>query len=231
MSLERVFWFLLTISLLGDTGASKAAQGEQREDGQSGQSIRGGWLPLFDGKSLGKWKIADKHFFEDHGEVHVKDGAIHLGKGKPATGIRRTDKFPRSNYEIILRAQRTSGDDFFCGLTVPIGNSYVTLIVGGWGGGLIGLSNMDGESAADNITTDHFDFENGKWYQIRLRVSDDRIQAWIDKEQVVDQERAGHTFSIWWEQEPVRPLGIATWDTASVIREIYFRSIEPSGTR
>jgi hypothetical protein len=27
-------------------------------------------------------------------------------------------------------------------------------------------------------------------------------------------------FSIWWEQEPARPLGIATWNTSAALRNI-----------
>ena len=63
---------------------------------------------------------------------------------QPATGIRSTAVIPKSNYEIRLEAKRTDGNDFFCGLTFPVQEGFATLIVGGWGGGVTGISNIDG---------------------------------------------------------------------------------------
>ena len=41
------------------------------------------WKSLFDGKSLGEWKITDNFDFENHGKIEVKDGTIAIGPGKP----------------------------------------------------------------------------------------------------------------------------------------------------
>ena len=124
------------------------------------------------------------------------------------------------NYEITLEAQRFEGRDFFCGLTFPVADSYCTLIVGGWGGGIMGLSNVDGASAAENATTLWREFNNQQWYKIRLRVSDDEILVWLDDKRVIKQEVPEREFKIWWEMEPIRPLGIATWYTGSKIRNL-----------
>ena len=51
-----------------------------------------------------------------------------------------TNEIPKINYEVALDAMRVSGSDFFCGLTVPVNDSFCSLIVGGWGGGLGGVS-------------------------------------------------------------------------------------------
>lgn len=180
---------------------------------------------LFDGKKLGKWDVVKKYDFESHGPIKVKDGAIDIGAGSPASGIRWTGKLPRIDYEISLEAKRTTGSDFFCGLTFPINKSYCSLIIGGWGGSIIGLSNIDGSAASENESCTVGEFENNHWYKIRLRVSAAKIEVWIDKEKVIDQPTADHKFTIWWEQEPLRPLGIATWETGSAVKNIRLKRL------
>jgi hypothetical protein len=175
---------------------------------------------LFDGKTLTGWKIADSLAFDAHGEVRVRDGKIELAAGSPATGIVWAGQPPRQNYELSLEAMRTDGSDFFCGLTFPVGKEYCSLIIGGWGGGLVGLSNIDSIAANENQTTNHQEFEDNKWYRVRLRVVTGRIDVWIDDRQMIELETADRKFDIWWEQEPMRPLGIATWYTAAAVRNI-----------
>ncbi|MCE9544025.1 MAG: DUF1080 domain-containing protein, partial [Planctomycetia bacterium] len=110
---------------------------------------------LFDGKTLAGWKTADEVEFTRHGKVEVHDGAIQLAAGDPATGVVRTDTPPTDSYELTLSAKRTEGQDFFCGLTFPVGKESCSLIVGGWGGQVVGLSNVDGAAADENQTTVH----------------------------------------------------------------------------
>lgn len=186
-----------------------------------------GVVQLFDGKSLAGWRVVEKFVFEDHGQVEVKDGQLHLGQGAPATGISWTGKRFPVNYEISLEAQRVKGNDFFCGLTVPYQDSHLSLIIGGWGGGVVGISNVDDLSAAENETTTYHEFKQNRWYRLRLRVAESRIQAWIDDEEAVDLEVGDHKFSIWWEQEPIRPFGLATWNTGAVFRNIRMRKLSP----
>lgn len=186
---------------------------------------------LFDSKSLTGWRIADKFDFNGHGEVSVRNGQIEMATGQPQTGISRTDKPPRVNYEITLEAMRTAGFDFFCGLTFPVKDEYCTLICGGWSGSTVGLSNVDGSSANENDTTTFVEFKNDKWYRIRLRVTEDRIDVWIDDEHMIELETEGRKFNIWWEQEPMRPLGIANWYSGSALRNIKLRRLEPAESK
>jgi len=180
---------------------------------------------LFDGKTLTGWKIADKFTFDAHGDVRVRDGKIELAAGSPATGIVWAGQPPRRDYELSLEAMRTDGSDFFCGVTFPVGKEYCSLIIGGWGGGLVGLSNVDSIAANENETTNYQEFEENKWYRIRLRVVTGRIDVWIDNQQVIKLETANRGFDIWWEQEPMRPLGIATWYTGAAFRDISIRRL------
>ena len=178
-------------------------------------------VAIFDGKSLTGWKAATENMYEKPGKLSVKDAAIVMPQGTIATGIVYAKKdFPLTNYEVSLEARRTKGSDFFCGMTFPVGKEYCTLICGGWGGGTVGLSNVDDFSADENETTSYIEFKNGQWYQIRLRVTDAKIEAWIDKEKIVDLQRKDKKFAIWWEQEPLRPFGIGNWGTSSELRKL-----------
>jgi hypothetical protein len=179
---------------------------------------------LFDGKSLGNWKATD--FSGKAGAITVADGAIRIAKGEPMSGITWSHEPPaRMNYEIELEAMRTEGNDFFCGLTFPVGESPCTLICGGWGGTLVGLSSIDGFDASENMTTRFIQFKSARWYAIRVRVTGQKIQAWIDSEPIVDQSTEGHQISIRMEVEESKPLGIATWYTGSAVRNIRFRKL------
>src|SRR5512133_1189836 len=115
---------------------------------------------LFDGKTLDGWEITN---FGPQGPVSVSGGEIILGMGDGCTGITWKRAFPRADYEVSLDAKRVAGNDFFCGLTFPVGKDPCTFIVGGWGGATVGLSSIDGKDAAENETTTIRNFETNKW--------------------------------------------------------------------
>ena len=172
---------------------------------------------LFDGKTLGHWKPTA---FGGEGDVEVKDGLLLLGAGNPMTGVTWTGDIPKMDYEISLDAKRVDGSDFFCALTFPVGKDPCSFIAGGWGGGVVGLSNIDGSDASENETTKYLEFERDRWYKIRVRVTTEKIQAWIDKHEMVDLETKDRRISIRTEVELSRPLGIACYSTKAALREI-----------
>jgi len=172
-----------------------------------------GWETMFDGQTLTGWR---ETAFAGHGEVHCQDGVIVLGMGDPFTGINLTNDFPKMNYEVAFDAMRLTGSDFFCGLTVPVGTNCCSLIVGGWGGSLVGISSLDGMDASENETTKFASFEPGRWYRIRLRVSEQKIEAWLDEKKLVDVVTTGHRLSLRiGEIELSKPFGIASWATTA----------------
>ena len=183
------------------------------------------WLPLFDGKTLGGWKSTP---FGGEGEVRVADGAIRLDMGSDMTGITWSKEFPKQHYEIELEARRVDGNDFFCGLTFPVGDDPCSLILGGWGGGVVGLSSIDGADASRNATTQFRDFKKGRWYAVKLRVTPERIVCDLDGETIIDQPLRDHVFSIRGEVEASRPLGIATYATVGELRGIRYRRLDPT---
>ncbi len=179
-------------------------------------------ISLFDGQTLGQWKPTD---FGGQGKVYVKDGAIHMEIGSYMTGITWTGPVVRENYEITLEAMRVEGNDFFCGLTFPIEDKPCTLILGGWGGGLCGLSTIDYYDASENQTTRILSFEKGKWYRVRLRVEGKLIQAWLDDEELVNFDTTDHKMGIRAEVDLSQPLGISTWVTTGAIRDIRLKKL------
>ena len=182
-----------------------------------------GWEAMSDGQTLAGWRETP---FAGHGPVHCQDGVIVLGMGDPFTGVNWTNDFLKMNYEVALDAMRLMGSDFFCGLTVPVGTNCCSLIVGGWGGSLIGISSLDGMDASENETTKFSNFESGRWYRIRLRVTEKRIQAWIDKEKLVDVDTTDKRISVRpGDIELSQPFGIAAWQTSSALREVKFRRV------
>lgn len=177
---------------------------------------------LFDGKTLDGWK---KTRFGGEADVEVKDGRIVMSAGSPMTGITWTRAFPKTNYEVSLEAMRVDGSDFFCGLTFPVGDEPCSFIVGGWGGGVVGLSSIDGSDASENETTKYQEFESGHWHVIRVRVTKDKIEAWLDKQQMVDLDTKDRRISVRPEVELSRPLGISCFSTTAALREIKVRPV------
>ncbi|NOZ22345.1 MAG: DUF1080 domain-containing protein [Planctomycetes bacterium] len=182
------------------------------------------WESLFDGKTLKGWKVTD---FGGQGKVEVKDDIIILNMGVGnLTGITWTGPVRRMNYEIYVDAMRLAGHDFFCGLTFPVGDSCCSLICGGWGGSLVGISSFDDMDASENETTTHMDFESDKWYPIRVRVTEGRIEAWIDGKKMVDARPGKRKISVRGEVDLSQPLGIAAWRTKAAIGDVRVRSLE-----
>ncbi|MEN6407680.1 MAG: DUF1080 domain-containing protein [Thermoguttaceae bacterium] len=181
------------------------------------------WKGLFDGKTLGDWKpIA----FGGEGKVCVADGQLVMDEGT-MTGVVYTGReLLRDNYELSLEGIRLEGSDFFCTTTFPVGKEYCSLVVGGWGGLLVGLSSVDGADASENDTSTVQDLKNNVWYRVRIRVTPAAIEAWIDDRRVVQEPRADHRFTTRIEVDACQPLGIATWSTKGAVRNIRVRSLE-----
>ncbi|MFC1759688.1 DUF1080 domain-containing protein [Planctomycetota bacterium] len=179
---------------------------------------------LFDGKTLAGWKKTE---FGGEGDVTIeKDGELVLDYGANLTGITYTKEFPKTNYEITVECRRIAGTDFFCGLTFPVTDSHCSLILGGWGGALVGLSTIDGLDASMNDTNQIVPFTKGKWYKVKLRVTPKTIVVWLEGKQIISQNLAKHKISVRPEVLPNCPLGFASFATQAGIRNIQYREIK-----
>ena len=181
------------------------------------------WKSLFDGKTLKGWKATQ---YGGEGEAAVENGNLVLNVGGSMTGVTATQPIPKMNYEVRCEAQRADGNDFFCGMTFPVADSHCSLIVGGWGGAIVGLSSLNGHDASENETTKYMKFEDKQWYQFRVRVQPKRIQVWIDEKPVIDVDTEGVKISTRLEVDLNKPFGFATYETKALIRKIEIREIE-----
>lgn len=188
--------------------------------------------PLFNGKDLTGWKLSD---FAAQGGAEVQTNfreqgpAIVIQLGEVLSGVTYTNPVPRVDYEISLEAMKLDGSDFFIGLTFPYLTNHATFICGGWGGGVVGISSIDGADASENESTKFVGFEKNKWYRVKVRVTQDRIEAWLDDEQVANVETAGKKIDMRpGEIENAVPLSLSTYQTSAACRNVVLRKLTPA---
>lgn len=153
---------------------------------------------------------------------------VEMFQGDPLTGIRWTGEFPKQNYELRFQGRRMEGFDFFAAVTFPVGKEFCSFVLGGWGGGMVGISSIDGADASANETTQYKEFETKKWYTIRVRVDEMRVRCWIDDVEYADVARHKHELSIRLEMDPCLPMGIANYMTRTELRKIELRKLTPA---
>ena len=210
----------------GDSNStSSAVDKDSAEDKGSADKE---WKAVFDGKVLGAWEVTD---YAGRGEVSFdENGSLVLGMGIELTGVHLPGggDYPTIDYEIALQTKRAQGGDFFCGLTFPYSDSNATLILGGWGGALVGISSIDDFDASENDTGDVYVFEENRWYDVRLRVTKAKLEAWVDAKKIIDCEVDNRKISMRaGEVELAAPLGLCSYATTGVIRNMRIRELNP----
>ncbi len=184
------------------------------------------WV-LFDGKSLKDWETVD---IGGSGEVTLEGGQMIIAQGDSLSGVvyKKAAELPLTNYEISLQAKRLQGVDFFCGLTFPVGklDRCASLILGGWGGSVTGISSIDDLDAANNATGSYQRYDDDKWYNVRLRVTPNNLSAWVDDKQVVDIDIKDRKVSLRaGPMEAYAPLSLTTYNTMAAIRNVVLRKL------
>ncbi|MEO6594938.1 MAG: DUF1080 domain-containing protein [Planctomycetota bacterium] len=180
------------------------------------------WQELFDGRSLGQFVVTD---FGGQGPVEVRDGRLRLGMGSPLTGVTWSGALPPREYELEVTAARHVGSDFFCGLTFPIGEAHLTLVLGGWGGSVCGLSSFDGLDASHNHTRTVHHFEVDRDYTIRVRVSTERVEVTLDGQPLLATDLTERHCGLRPEMVLSRPLGLASFVTEASLRGMRWRAL------
>lgn len=182
-------------------------------------------ISLFNGKDLGQWELTR---YGGEGEVFVdEEGNLEFDFGAVMTGVNWSGEPPAtSNYEISLDAMKLDGYDFFIALTFPVKDSHATFVVGGWGGGVVGISSVDDLNASENETMNIEGFLKDQWYHIRVKVTDDHLSAWIDDQQMVDLPLEGKKISLLpGDIELSVPVGIASFQTRAQYKNIQWRNL------
>ena len=182
-------------------------------------------IALFDGKSLDGWKKID---FPSAGDVKVEGGKILMNTGGTMTGITTTRQdLPRVDYELNYEAMRTEGGDFFAAATFPVDKAYITLVNGGWGGNVTGLSSLNGMDASENETTCSIKYEDKTWYRFRIHVTGRAIRCWVDDKEIIAVDYQDRRVSTRLETRVNEPLGFAAWKTGGALRKIEIRTLTP----
>ena len=179
-------------------------------------------IMLFNGKSLDDWESVD---VGGSGEVGLEGGLMIINQGENVSGAiyKKAASLPTTNYEITLEAKRMQGVDFFVGLTFPVGDlkHCATLICGGWGGSVTGISCIDGMDASDNNTSSYQRYKDDEWYAIRLRVTPKNLSVWLGDKQIIDEDIEGKKISV--RPGPIEsylPLSLTTFNTMAAIRSV-----------
>ncbi|MEZ6013799.1 MAG: DUF1080 domain-containing protein [Planctomycetota bacterium] len=161
--------------------------------------------------------------FGGEGLASIDANRIELEPGVPLSGVTWTGALPSAPYELEVEFTKRFGNDFPCAITFPVAGSWLTLVLGGWGGTVCGLSSLDGEDAARNDTRFVRAFAPGARVLARLEVDEAAVRAWLDGELVVDVALAGRAVGVRPEMLPSRPLGLAAFATSTVVHRVAWR--------
>jgi hypothetical protein len=180
-------------------------------------------MSLFDGRTLKNWQKTE---FGGEADVTVENNTIVVGSGATLSGINwKGPDLPTMDYEVNFDANRLEGSDFFVGLTFPVDKTHASLILGGWGGSLVGISSINGFDAANNETAAVKDFKNKQWYHVRLRITKNHLEAWVDEEKIVDTDTTDKEVSTRADIDASKPFGIATYQTKAAYKNIFVRKL------
>lgn len=221
-AVRRLFVVIVCCGIMLSTVRFGLAQEAAKTDG-AGKANEAKWISLLPTDDLDDWNITN---FGGEGSVEIKTGTLSLGRGDPLTGIHWKKKdFPRDQFEMRWKARRVDGSDFFAGVTFPIGKEYCSFICGGWGGGLVGVSCINGNDASENETASFKDFKNGRWYSFLVRLDKKHLKVLIDDEEVVSVEREGKEFSLRAEVIGCKPLGYCAFQSVCEIKDWEYRPL------
>ena len=158
------------------------------------------------------------------GLMREADG-LTLKEGAPMTGAVYPDwlkeGLPVTDYAINYEAQRVQGRDFFGSVTFPVrdAETYVTFVLGGWGGAQVGISSIDGYDASENTTGSSQKLEDGVWYRVRVEVRTGELRVLLNGRPIVLTNIKGRTLGLrGGEIDRCTPFGFATYGTTGRIR-------------
>ena len=184
-----------------------------------------GWVSLFDGRSLGDWEPVGGL----GSKAAARDGGIVLESLPGWNAVHWRTDVPRENYEFAYETMRQRGSGDFGTLAFAIGGAtHCMLHIGAGDGRTVGLSLLDGRDYRANGTARKLDLRNGRWYSVRLQVTADRVRAWVDGQQVIDQAREGHRFAPKSHiSRRIKAFGLCSLQSVAAVRNIRLRRFEP----
>jgi len=97
-----------------------------------------------------------------------------------------------------IRGPARGRRDFFEVITLPIRRLHTcaTLVVSGWGRGLVAISSIDVLNANKNFIRGEHRFINGQWYRFRLEVRENDLKGWLDEPLIINASVRSRTISL-----------------------------------
>ena len=181
------------------------------------------WVSLVDDEHVSFWKFID---FGGREAFEIEKGVLTVEAGYPMAGFVYKGAFPKTNYELELEAKKIQGTDFFCLVTFPVGDQFCSLVVGGWGGTVTGISCIDGVDASENKTKTARKYEKDRWYKVRIQVTPAQVHCWLDDETIVDLPTQGVKLSLRTDVDNTKPLSVCSFETISQWKNIRFKSLK-----
>ena len=161
------------------------------------------------------------HLFGGHGDGHVGMGG-HADTGLGHDGVPGISILSPTVLATFVTAFGAFGLIFthVDATSNPLISAPICWIVA-----LISVSNINGSDASENETTQYEKLDQNKWYAIRVRVADGKIECWLNDKQMVDVDLKDKRISTRIEVDPNKPLGICCYNVESGLKDIKLRRL------
>lgn len=213
---------LLTLSLVLTLLTARPSAPPQEEPRKTDAPTD--WIELENTDEQKPWKFLS---FGGRDAFEIEGNRLSVEMGYPLAGfVYEGSAFPTSNYHLSLQARKVDGTDFFCCLTLPVNDQHCSLVLGGWGGTVTGISCIDKQDASDNPTTSVRKYETGQWYHVEVLVTTDQLVCKLDGQTIVELPLVGIELSLRTEVEPCKPLGLCSFSTAAEWKNIRYRKLK-----
>ena len=159
--------------------------------------------------------------------MKVENGQIILEAGKDLTGITWTgEKPPDRNYELDAAGQARRGRGLFCRGHLPC-RRLVLLADSRWVGrhGRRAVEHQRYGRVGERDVAVNRVRRRAAGTTIRLRVTAEKIEAWLDERRIVDVALKGNQIDTRIEMILSQPIGMASWRTKAALRDIRLRRL------
>lgn len=197
----------------------------QDVEARPGSERAADWRELYDGSDLSSWELG---VYGESDEYEVREDGVVIPQTAALAGMTFRGDLPRVPYRLSVEATRLYGADFFLGVTFPVSNGHLTLVLGGWGGMVSGLSSLDGLDASRNATRTLRHFPDGDRHEVEIEVTGTDVRVLVDGEAFLATSLVDREVGLRVDVEPSHPLGVATYATSTQLHRV--RALElPTG--